>query len=99
MIMESRKSKSKSTKSGLQDYNHSDSTKELFHDDQVLNDVVSPNQERKFTPDPSNSNQEIENTLVRVRDQEERVTKKIPLEKDNTPERSKDQFYNFNARA
>ena len=97
-IMESRKSKSKSTNSGLQDSNHSDSTKELFHDSPVLKDEVSPNQGKKTTPvknriDPSKSNQQSENTHVRRKDQEERLIEKtLPLEKDNTPEQSQDQL-------
>ena len=97
-IMESRKSKSKSTNSGLQDSNHSDSTKEQFHDSPVLKDVVSPNQRKKTAPvknriDPSKSNQKSENTLVvKSKDQEGRLIEKtLPLEKDNTPDQSQDQ--------
>ena len=84
LILESRKSKHKSTSSGLQDINHSDSTHlNTFHDNPVLNDEVpqkkdktAPVQNRNTQTDLLFSNQEKETIQSRSKDQEERLAVK-----------------------
>ena len=83
-VMESRKSKYKSTSSGLQDLNHSDSTHpDTFHDIPVLNDEVlqkkdktAPVKNRNTQTDSLVSNSEKETIQGRSKDQEERLVEK-----------------------
>ena len=83
LILESRKSKHKSTSSGLQDLNHSDSTKlATFQDNPALNDEVTSKFEK--TPqkrDSLLSNQKMNNTQSRSEDHEERF-----VERENSKE-------------
>ena len=83
LILESRKIKHKSTSSGLQDLNHSDSTKlATFQDNTVLNDEVTSKLEKTpKTCDSLLSNQQVNNTQSRSEDHEERF-----VERENSKE-------------